>query len=121
MENAAEILEDVEYFEDPYQCARDADAVVVVTEWESICRLDLTRLKRVMRSPILIDLRNAFSRDAAHTAGFQVTGIGLPAFQAAPRELAGTTDRPAARRDMNPAQPNKRPAQIIRLFNERVS
>ncbi|AZN98275.1 UDP-glucose/GDP-mannose dehydrogenase family protein [Mesorhizobium sp. M9A.F.Ca.ET.002.03.1.2] len=77
MENAARIFENVALFEDPYECARDADAVIVVTEWASICQLDLHRLRQAMRSPILIDLRNAFGRGAAQ-AGFQVTSIGRP-------------------------------------------
>ena len=79
LKNAARVFEDVELFDDPYECVRDADAVIVVTEWESIRQLDLHRLRLAMRSPILVDLRNAFGRGAAQAAGFQVTGIGCPA------------------------------------------
>lgn len=78
MPNAAEMLGDVAFFDDPYACVRDADAVVVVTEWESISTLDLGRMKQTMRRPILIDLRNAFPQGAAQAAGFQVTSIGQP-------------------------------------------
>jgi UDPglucose 6-dehydrogenase len=78
MENAARILENVAMFDDPYECVRDADAVVVVTEWESIRQLDLYRLKQAMRSAIMIDLRNAFGRGAAQAAGFHVSSIGQP-------------------------------------------
>ena len=78
MKNAAKMMRDVAFFEDPYACVKDADAVVVVTEWESISTLALDRLKRAMRTPILIDLRNAFPRGAAQAAGFQVTSIGQP-------------------------------------------
>jgi UDPglucose 6-dehydrogenase len=78
IENAARMLENVSLVDDPYECVRDADAVVVVTEWESICQLDLDRMKQLMRSPILIDLRNVFSRGAAQ-AGFQVSSVGRPA------------------------------------------
>lgn len=78
MPNAGEILRDVMFFDDPYACVKDADAVVVVTEWESICALSLERLKSAMRTPILIDLRNAFARGVAQAAGFQVTSIGQP-------------------------------------------
>ena len=79
MPNAAQMLEDVTLVDDPYECARGADAVVIVTEWECIRRLDLSRLKGVMQSPVLIDLRNAFAQDAAEAAGFRVTMIGKPA------------------------------------------
>ncbi|GLS39406.1 UDP-glucose 6-dehydrogenase [Mesorhizobium tianshanense] len=78
MENAARVVENVALFNDPYECARDADAVVIVTEWESIRQLDLHRLKQVMRSANLIDLRNAFGRGVAQAAGFQVSSIGQP-------------------------------------------
>ncbi|HEY9212295.1 MAG TPA: UDP-glucose/GDP-mannose dehydrogenase family protein [Ancylobacter sp.] len=99
MPNAAHILEDVELFDDPYECARDADAVVVVTEWESICRLDLTRLKHAMRSAVLIDLRNAFGRRAAQAAGFHVSSIGQPMPQPPSTNFAV---RKPARRDSRP-------------------
>ena len=76
MSNASRILENVALFEDPYECVRGADAVVVVTEWESIRKLDLARLRKLVRSAVLIDLRNAISRDEARAAGFRVTSIG---------------------------------------------
>jgi UDPglucose 6-dehydrogenase len=78
MENAARVLENVTLVDDPYECVRDADAAVVVTEWESIRQLDLDLMKQLMRSPILVDLRNVFPRGAAQ-AGFQVSSIGRPA------------------------------------------
>ena len=91
MENAAGMLENVDYFDDAYECARGAHAVVVVTDWESICQLDLDELGKLMLSPVLIDLRNAFPRAAAQAAGFKVTGIG----QAAPIESAVEIDIPS--------------------------
>jgi UDPglucose 6-dehydrogenase len=78
MRNAAGILENVGFFENAYECARGADAVVIVTEWESIRRLDLAALKEAMRVPILIDLRNAFEPEATEAAGFRVSAIGRP-------------------------------------------
>ncbi|WP_173934751.1 UDP-glucose/GDP-mannose dehydrogenase family protein [Chelativorans sp. Marseille-P2723] len=79
MKNAASLLQDVSFFEDPYECARGADVLVVATEWDSIRRLDLDRLRRIMRLPVLVDLRNAFAPGAAEAAGFRVTAIGRPA------------------------------------------
>jgi UDPglucose 6-dehydrogenase len=78
-ENAANVLDNVTFLDDPYECARDADAVVVVTEWECIRRLDLAALRKVVRRPALVDLRNAFEPGAAAAAGFQVSAIGRPA------------------------------------------
>jgi UDPglucose 6-dehydrogenase len=79
MENAARMLENVELLEDPYECARGADAVVIVTEWDSIQNLDLVRLRRTMRSPVLVDLRGAFKSGLAEEAGFYVSAVGRPA------------------------------------------
>ena len=110
MENAARVLESVELFDDPYECARGADAVIVVTEWESIRQLDLHRLKQVMRSPILIDLRNAFGRGAAQAAGFQVSSIGRPV-----PHRSGNASGDAVRPDSRPAvMPPAVQADVVR-------
>lgn len=76
IENARKILSDVELYDDPYECARDADAVVVVTEWTDIRNIDLNRLKSIMRQAVLVDLRNAFEPGVAEKTGFRVTAIG---------------------------------------------
>jgi UDPglucose 6-dehydrogenase len=106
MENAARILENVALFDDPYECARDADALVVVTEWESIRQLDLARLQRVMRTAILIDLRNAFRRGVAQAAGFRVSGVGLPVSYQSSTSTAnglGLSKRKTAQSDLKSA------------------
>ncbi|PLP56374.1 UDP-glucose 6-dehydrogenase [Mesorhizobium loti] len=76
LQNAARLLEDVALLDDPYECARNSDAVVVLTEWDSIRRIDLGRLRRLVRTPVLVDLRNAFEPGAASAAGFHVSVIG---------------------------------------------
>lgn len=83
LENAALLLEDVTLLDDPYECARDADAVVIVTEWDNIRQMDLDRLRAAVRSPVVVDLRNALAYDKATAAGFQIWGIGRPV----PRQL----------------------------------
>lgn len=74
--NAAAILSDVAFFDDAYTCARGADVVVVVTEWDSISQLDLKRLKNLMKNPVMVDLRRAFASELAAQAGFVVTSVG---------------------------------------------
>ena len=96
-ENAAHILDNVTFLDDPYECARDADAVVVVTEWECIRRLDLAALRKVVRTPALVDLRNAFEPGAAAAAGFQVSAIGRPAARQYEANLAIRLDSNKAR------------------------
>ena len=61
---------------DAYDAATDADAVVIVTEWDAYRALDLSRLAGVMATPILVDLRNIYRRDAVERAGFAYTAVG---------------------------------------------
>jgi UDPglucose 6-dehydrogenase len=68
---------DVHYETDPYVAATDADAVILVTEWPEYGRLDLGRLRDVMRTPVLADGRNALDPDEARRQGFVYLGIGL--------------------------------------------
>src|SRR4051812_22568557 len=58
MDEARKTLRDVEMCEDAYTAMKGADAVVIVTEWNEFRALDLDRMKKLLRSPILVDLRN---------------------------------------------------------------
>lgn len=77
-ENASRILSDVEFCHDPYECVRGADAVVVVTEWDSIRELDLVRVKRAMKQAVLIDLRNVFPRATLEDLDYRISAVGRP-------------------------------------------
>ncbi|MEX0752358.1 MAG: UDP-glucose/GDP-mannose dehydrogenase family protein [Xanthobacteraceae bacterium] len=76
MEQAKKVLTDVIYCDGPYSCAENAAAVVIVTEWEQFRALDFARLKRVMASPVLVDLRNVYRSDEVAKHGFKYAGIG---------------------------------------------
>jgi len=62
MEEAKAIFPGLEYGKDAYDVARGADALVLVTEWNQFRRLDLPRIKDLLKSPIFIDLRNVYDR-----------------------------------------------------------
>ncbi|MEL6169576.1 MAG: UDP-glucose/GDP-mannose dehydrogenase family protein [Pseudomonadota bacterium] len=64
------LLPGVTWLDDPYDAAREADLVVILTEWNEFRALDLTRLRQSMRTPRLADLRNIYSRDDVEAAGF---------------------------------------------------
>jgi UDPglucose 6-dehydrogenase len=76
MEQARRELPDIEYSEDPYECARGADALVFVTEWAQFRALDLARLKREMAGSIVVDLRNIYNPQEMEIHGFIYEGIG---------------------------------------------
>ena len=65
--------------DDPYVAAEGADAVVLLTEWHQLRQPDYTRLRQVVRTPVLFDGRNVWDPVEARRAGFEYTGIGRPA------------------------------------------
>ncbi len=66
----------VEYCEDVYSVSHNADALLLITEWELYHRMDLRKLAKHMKTPILIDGRNVFSPQDAMAAGFHYLGVG---------------------------------------------
>jgi len=57
--------------EDPYKAAQNADAVVLLTEWNEFRALDLKRVAKKMATPRMADLRNIYSARDAKRAGFE--------------------------------------------------
>src|SRR6202012_3387032 len=78
MEQARKELPDIEYVEDPYDCVRGADAMVVVTEWVQYRTLDLERLKKERAQPVVIDLRNIYRSEDMAANGFTYESVGRP-------------------------------------------
>jgi UDPglucose 6-dehydrogenase len=79
MEQAKRELPDVTYCDSTYSCAANADALVIVTEWEQFRALDLNRLKEEMAQPVIVDLRNIYRPDEMTEHGFTYESIGRPA------------------------------------------
>lgn len=78
IENARKVIEGMDYATDPYDAAADADALVIVTEWNEFRALDFARLKTVMKTPLLVDLRNIYRKDEVARHGFSYASIGRP-------------------------------------------
>ncbi len=78
MPNAQQALSEItiEYCEDVYSVSHNADALLLITEWELYHRMDLRKLAKQMKTPILIDGRNVFSPQDAMDAGFHYIGVG---------------------------------------------
>jgi UDPglucose 6-dehydrogenase len=73
-EQARQVLTGIEFCDGPYDCARGADALVIVTEWEQFRALDFERLKAVMKQAVLVDLRNVYRPEELE--GFAYYSIG---------------------------------------------
>ncbi len=76
MEQAKLVLDNVTYCDDAYQALEGADAAVIVTEWDIFRALDMERVKGLLSQPLLVDLRNLYSRSDMERLGFQYIGVG---------------------------------------------
>jgi UDPglucose 6-dehydrogenase len=78
IEQARKELPEIEYCDDPYLCAKGADALVLVTEWVQYRAMDLDRLRREMAQPVVVDLRNIYRPDEMAAHGFIYESVGRP-------------------------------------------
>ncbi|NOY52981.1 MAG: UDP-glucose/GDP-mannose dehydrogenase family protein [Deltaproteobacteria bacterium] len=76
MEASKALLREIEYCGNPYEVADGADALVLVTEWNQFRMLDLEKLKELLKSPVLVDLRNVYEPETLRAAGFTYTCVG---------------------------------------------
>jgi UDPglucose 6-dehydrogenase len=82
MERAREVLpptEKLRYASDIYDAATDADAVLILTDWKEFAEIDLVRLNRALRFPIVIDGRNLYKPQQMFEHGFTYVSMGRPA------------------------------------------
>ena len=78
MEEAKKLISGVAWCTDAYDAIEGADALVIVTEWNEFRALDLDRVKRLMKRPVFIDLRNIYNPGEMEAAGFAYRSIGRP-------------------------------------------
>ena len=74
---AKKLLKDVEFVDDPYDAAKGADALIVLTEWNEYRALDTGRLKELMRGNVFIDLRVIYDPARLREQGFTYIGVGV--------------------------------------------
>jgi UDPglucose 6-dehydrogenase len=76
MEKAKKEIPDVIYCQDLYEAAQGADVVLLLTEWDEFQKVDWRRLATLVERPLIIDGRNALSRQEVSAHGFHYIGIG---------------------------------------------
>ena len=76
MEAAKGMMPDITYCRDAYEAATGADAVTIVTEWDTFRALDLKRLAGVMTAPVMVDLRNVYRKEEVERLGFAYSSVG---------------------------------------------
>jgi UDPglucose 6-dehydrogenase len=75
---AAAELPTVTMCEDPYCAAEGADGLVIVTEWNQFRALELDRLRKLLKQPLIVDLRNIYEVEKLASAGFRYISVGRP-------------------------------------------
>jgi UDPglucose 6-dehydrogenase len=75
-EKAKALMPDLDYRRNAHGVARGADAIVVVTEWNEFKQLDMPKMKRLMRRPVVVDGRNIYDPEEMRRLGFVYRGIG---------------------------------------------
>jgi len=73
---ARQLLAEAHFAEGPYEAVAGADAVVVLTEWDQFRALDLDRVRTLMRTPLVIDLRNVYRPSEVRSRGFAYVSVG---------------------------------------------
>ncbi len=76
MHEAGKLLKDVDFCDGPYHAVDGADAMVLITEWDQFRALDFDRVKKMMKSPTVVDLRNVYHPADMAKRGFVYTSIG---------------------------------------------
>jgi UDPglucose 6-dehydrogenase len=76
MAEARKELPEVTFVDGPYDVAQNADAIVILTEWDQFRALDFERIAKTMVSPVMVDLRNIYNPDDLRQDGFTYVSIG---------------------------------------------
>ncbi|HKX83586.1 MAG TPA: UDP-glucose/GDP-mannose dehydrogenase family protein [Pyrinomonadaceae bacterium] len=76
MEEAKHFIDGLDYADDEYDAIRDADALVIVTEWNQFRALDMEKVKGLLKAPKIADLRNIYEPGDMRALGFEYIGVG---------------------------------------------
>ena len=76
MEEARRFLSDIEWMKDAYSVMPGADALLILTEWNEFRVLDFERMKKALKAPLIIDLRNIYTPSDVASAGFTYHSVG---------------------------------------------
>ncbi len=76
MENAKISMKNVTFCKDSYTACKDSDCLVILTEWDEFKEIDLAKVKKLLRQPVVVDGRNIFDPKKMKTMGFRYFSIG---------------------------------------------
>jgi len=76
MDEARQVLPQIEYAKDPYDAAEGCDGLIIATEWNQFRNFDWERMKQALRGPVVVDLRNVYDPGPMRALGLKYTGVG---------------------------------------------
>lgn len=76
MENAKTLIKNISFAKNAYDAAEDAEALLIITEWNEFRQLNLAKIKKLMKNPVLLDGRNIYDPENARKLGFTYVGVG---------------------------------------------
>ena len=76
LEKAGAVLKNVDFCKDPYDVAKGSDALLILTEWNEFKAMDLSRIKKLLKNPLIIDGRNIFDPVKMKKLGFKYISMG---------------------------------------------
>ncbi len=76
MKNTRKILPDLTYCQDEYNAAQNSHILVILTEWNQFRNIDLSKIKKLLKTPVLLDLRNLYEPEKVRSLGFIYEGVG---------------------------------------------
>ena len=76
MNNAKKIISGIEFCEDIHHTVQDANLLIVLTEWNEFKEIDLREVKKLMKTPLIIDGRNIYDSEKLKKMGFTYLGVG---------------------------------------------
>ena len=78
MDEARMMLDGIEYCDDAYDTLPNSDALVIITEWNVFRAMDMHRVKILLNSPVLVDMRNIYDPETMRELGFTYVSVGRP-------------------------------------------
>ena len=87
MDNAKKVLTDIEWCDEPYATIKDADAIVIVTEWNEFRGLNMDKVAELVKTKCIVDLRNIYKLPEMEGRGFHYVSIGRPQLDGATQKI----------------------------------
>jgi UDPglucose 6-dehydrogenase len=78
MHEAGKMLTEVDFCDGPYHAVDGADAMVLITEWDQFRAMDFERVKKLLKTPTVVDLRNVYQPSDMARRGFNYVSVGRP-------------------------------------------